>query len=283
MNECRIVQDLLPLYAEDLVSPETKEFVDGHCEGCGECRGQRDRMCASLNQEETSVDYKKNMRWSVFGIVVKTLLVSLLAIGGYLYILWEWGILDKQVYEDANGNYRFEVTDEDAGFFEGGAIIVTHEGRDVMLLGDRSYQDFQVWYHPDGKGYFACITYDDHQDTWLCLSHYEEELGMDTNSYFPEGEITERDFLAILRASEEGQKYLTEDAIITFDRWSEAGQFRGRYIYFNYEIPGGWFGEIMYDVVNHEVKNITCEFIMPPGYFTGTIVHENEIPADQLP
>ena len=276
MNECKIVQDLLPLYAEDLVSPETKKFVDGHCEGCRECRGQRDRMCASLNQEETSVDYKKNMRWSVFGIVVKTLLVSLLAIGGYLYILWEWGIIDKQVYEDPNGNYCFEVTDEDAGFFEGGAIIVTHEGRDVMLLGDSSYQDFQVWYHPDGKGYFACITYDDHQDTWLCLSHYDEELEMDTNSYFPEGEITERDFLAILRASEQGQKYLTEDAIITFDRWSEAGQFRGRYIYFNYEIPGGWFGEIVYDVVDHEVKDITCKFTMPPGYFTGTIVHENE-------
>ncbi len=277
MNECKIVQDLLPLYAEDLVSPETKAYVDTHCAGCEECDRQRQRMCADLNQEQTSVDYKKNMRRGVFGIVVKTLLACLLAIGGYLYVLWEWGIIDKQVYEDANGNYRFEVTDEDAGFFEGGAVIVTAEGRSVMLLGDRSYQDFQVWYHPEGKGYFACISYDDHQDTWLCLAEYDEELGMDTNRYFPDGEITERDFLAILRVSEEGQKYLTEDAIISFDRWSEAGQFRGRYLYFNYEIPGGWFGEIIYDVVEQKVNDITWQYSRRlPGTFFGSIVVENE-------
>lgn len=277
MNECKIVQDLLPLYAEDLISEETKSFVDSHCEGCGECRGQRDRMCASLNEEETTVDYKKNMRKGVIGIVAKTLLACFLAVGAYLYILWEWGIIDKQVYEDPNGNYRFEVQDCDAGLFEGGACIVTHEGRDVTLFGDHSYQDFQVWYHPDGKGYFACITYDDHQDTWLCLSQYDEELGMETNRYFPEGEIAERDFYAILRASEEGQKYLTEDAVITFDRWSEAGQFRGRYAYFNYEIPGGWCGEIIYDVAEQKVNDITWLYSRRvPGTFFGSIVVENE-------
>ena len=277
MNECKIVQDLLPLYAEDLVSPETKTFVDSHCEACGECRGQRDRMCTSLNGEETTVDYKKNMRKGVIGIVAKTLLACFLAVGAYLYILWEWGIIDKQVYEDPNGNYRFEVQDCDAGLFEGGVCIVTHEGRDVTLFGDHSYQDFQVWYHPDGKGYFACITYDDHQDTWLCLSQYDEELGMETNRYFPEGEIAERDFYAILRASEEGQKYLTEDAVITFDRWSEAGQFRGRYAYFNYEIPGGWCGEIIYDVAEQKVNDITWQYSRRlPGTFFGSIVVENE-------
>lgn len=283
MNECKIVEDLLPLYAEDLVSEETKEFVDTHCENCPGCAGQRRRMCADLNQQEATVDYKKNMRWGVFGIVVKTLLVCFLAIGGYLYVLWEWGIIDKQVYEDANGNYRFEVQDCDAGLFDGGACIVTHEGRDISLFGDHSYQGFEVWYHPDCKGYFACITYDDHQDTWLCLSYYDEELGMETNSYLPEGEIAERDFYAILRESEQGKKYLTEDAIITFDRWSEAGQFRGQFIYFNYEIPGGWFGEIIYDVVNQEVADITVKFMMPPDYFTGTIVRENEVPTEPLP
>lgn len=277
MNECKIVQDLLPLYAEDLVSPETKTFVDSHCKCCGECRVQRDRMCVDLNQEETSVDYKKNMRRGVIGIVAKTLLACFLAVGAYLYILWEWGIIDKQVYEDPNGNYRFEVTDEDAGFFEGGAVIITAEGRGVMLTGDHSYQDFQVWYHPEGKGYFACITYDDHQDTWLCLAQYDEELGLETSCYFPEGEIAERDFYAILRASEQGQKYLTEDAIITFDRWSEAGQFRGRYAYFNYEIPGGWCGEIIYDVVEQKVNDITWQYSRRlPGTFFGSIVVENE-------
>lgn len=265
MNECRIVQDLLPLYADDLVSPETREFVDVHCAHCEECASQRERMCAELNQEEPSADYKRNMRRSILKIAGETLLVSILAVGAYLYGLWEWGFLDKQVYEAPNGDYRFQVLDCDAGFFEGGACVTTPEGKDINLYGDQSYRNFQVWYHPDSKGYFACITYDDHQDTWLCLSEYDEELGMETNRYYPSGEITERDFFSILRASEEGEKYLTEDAVITFDRWSEAGEFRGRYVYFNYEIPGGWFGEIVYDVVEQEIKDITWKFTFPAG------------------
>lgn len=279
MNECKIVEDLLPLYAEELVSPETKVFVDSHCEGCEVCASQRERMCADLNQENTGLDYRKTMRRGIWGIVGKTMLVCIVSLGLCLYGLWESGFLHKQVYTAPNGNYRFQVVNCDAGFFKGGACITTPEGKDINLYGDQSYRDFQVWYHPDGKGYFACITYEDHQDTWLCLCEYDEELGMETNRYYPSGEITERDFLAVLKESEQGQKYLAEDAVITFDRWSEAGQFRGRYIYFNYEIPGGWFGEIIFDVVEQEVKEITWKFTLPPGHFTGVIVHEEDVPS----
>lgn len=283
MNECKIVQDLLPLYAEELVSPETKNYVDTHCKGCETCEKQRSRMCRDLNPEPVQVDFKKNMRNGVLHIVGKTLFVCILAVGICMYGLWEWGFLEKKIYAAQDGNYRFQVVDCDAGLFDGGACITTPEGKDISLYGNDSYQDFEVWYHPDSKGYFACITYDDHQDTWLCLSEYDEEMGMETNQYYPSGEITERDFLSILRESDLGQKYLTEDAVITFDRWSEAGQFRGRHIYFNYEVPGGWFGEIMYDVIDQEVKDITFKFTMPPGYLSGTFVIEDEGPVDQLP
>lgn len=37
-NECSIVQDLLPLYAEKLVSEDTAEFVAEHAARCAECR-----------------------------------------------------------------------------------------------------------------------------------------------------------------------------------------------------------------------------------------------------
>ena len=35
---CSIVQDLLPLYEEDMLREETKEFVDGHLSQCAACR-----------------------------------------------------------------------------------------------------------------------------------------------------------------------------------------------------------------------------------------------------
>ena len=37
-NECMIVRDLLPLYVEDLVSDETRAFVEQHLAGCEDCR-----------------------------------------------------------------------------------------------------------------------------------------------------------------------------------------------------------------------------------------------------
>ena len=39
-KDCSIVQDLLPLYAENMLREETKEFVDGHLAQCAACRAE---------------------------------------------------------------------------------------------------------------------------------------------------------------------------------------------------------------------------------------------------
>ena len=43
-NECNIIGDLLPLYLENLVSSDTKDFVDEHLENCNECRKKLQEM-----------------------------------------------------------------------------------------------------------------------------------------------------------------------------------------------------------------------------------------------
>lgn len=37
-NECTIVQDLFPLYEEDLLQLETKQFIETHLQSCQKCR-----------------------------------------------------------------------------------------------------------------------------------------------------------------------------------------------------------------------------------------------------
>lgn len=37
-NECKIISDLLPLYAEDIVCEETEEFVKNHLSECEACK-----------------------------------------------------------------------------------------------------------------------------------------------------------------------------------------------------------------------------------------------------
>ena len=43
-TECSIVRDLLPLYAEDLVSAETAQYIREHLEGCAECQAELTRL-----------------------------------------------------------------------------------------------------------------------------------------------------------------------------------------------------------------------------------------------
>ena len=43
-NECDVVKDLLPSYAEDLLSDNTNQFVKEHLDSCQECRKVYDGM-----------------------------------------------------------------------------------------------------------------------------------------------------------------------------------------------------------------------------------------------
>lgn len=87
MNECKIVEDLLPLYAEELVSSETREFVDTHCAGCEECERLMQRCMTSIPApEENPKAYKKALRKNQFNWFCKSILVFGLVVAVLLFI-----------------------------------------------------------------------------------------------------------------------------------------------------------------------------------------------------
>ncbi len=43
-DKCNLIKDILPLYVEDMVSTETREFVSEHLEHCAVCRVEFERM-----------------------------------------------------------------------------------------------------------------------------------------------------------------------------------------------------------------------------------------------
>ena len=43
-DKCNLIKDILPLYVEDMVSTDTREFVREHLEHCAECRVEFERM-----------------------------------------------------------------------------------------------------------------------------------------------------------------------------------------------------------------------------------------------
>ena len=43
-NKCNLIKDILPLYVEDMVSTDTREFVSGHLGHCEACRAELEHM-----------------------------------------------------------------------------------------------------------------------------------------------------------------------------------------------------------------------------------------------
>ena len=91
-KDCSIVQDLLPLYAEDMLREETKEFVDGHLAQCEACRTEltalktEDVTPASVSAQPLR-DLKKQLQHKRFTAVLLAVALALtLATAGFAYL-----------------------------------------------------------------------------------------------------------------------------------------------------------------------------------------------------
>jgi hypothetical protein len=60
MSSCKIVQDLLPLYVEDICSPSSREYVEAHLAECDKCRAVHKAMCRRIQIVATQQNAKKS-------------------------------------------------------------------------------------------------------------------------------------------------------------------------------------------------------------------------------
>lgn len=90
-KDCSIVQDLLPLYAEDMLREETKEFVDAHLAQCASCRTELDALKADVKPAPVSAqplrDLKRQLRRKkLTAVLLAVTLVLTLATAGFAYL-----------------------------------------------------------------------------------------------------------------------------------------------------------------------------------------------------
>lgn len=92
-NDCSIVQDLLPLYAEDMVKPETGEFVEEHLAGCESCRNELDALRAGTDAPAPEVQLaplrgieQALRRRRLTAVLLTAALVLTLATAGFAYV-----------------------------------------------------------------------------------------------------------------------------------------------------------------------------------------------------
>lgn len=109
---CAIVEDLLPLYLDDLSSPETRACVEAHLAVCPVCAAKRDAMAAPEPErpEIREVDYLKKVRSRqrrrITAAVLFTILAGLLLLAGKLFFLGQPAqesnitVLSSEITED---------------------------------------------------------------------------------------------------------------------------------------------------------------------------------------
>ena len=69
-NECNVIKDLLPNYMENLVSEDTRTYIENHLKECKECRQvfetikdeQKQERMNSKQKEKKEIDYLKKYK-----------------------------------------------------------------------------------------------------------------------------------------------------------------------------------------------------------------------------
>lgn len=91
-KDCSIVQDLLPLYAEDMLREETKEFVEGHLAQCAPCRAEltalkaEDVTPASVSAQRLRDLKRQLQRKKLTAVLLAVALALTLATAGFAYL-----------------------------------------------------------------------------------------------------------------------------------------------------------------------------------------------------
>lgn len=141
-NECSIIQDLLPLYAENMVSSDTADFVAEHLKGCEACRKEYEKTKEPQQVQEVSskapllklrqkMKAKKMQTIALTAVFVIALLVSAFA------------VLDAPIY--------FPYSEE--------IVAVEPFGdKGMLLVFDERVTDFRytVYEDPEGGDFYYC-------------------------------------------------------------------------------------------------------------------------------
>lgn len=126
MNECNIVKDLIPLYADDLLSSDSVEFIQRHISHCPDCQKIWQRYEQALpeiqvqNPTAEKRIIKKALRRDRLKTMAKTIITVLLVLAMatcyILQTLYSYGFLYdiEASYPSPDGNCILELVDRDS-------------------------------------------------------------------------------------------------------------------------------------------------------------------------
>jgi len=93
-TKCKIIQDILPLYVDEVVSQDTKKMVDEHLQGCEKCQRECEKMKSKLYipaENKAPIIKKINKKWRRKKVMISIMSVFATAIilfGSFAYVFY---------------------------------------------------------------------------------------------------------------------------------------------------------------------------------------------------
>lgn len=97
--KCTVIQDLLPLYAGEVVSQDTKEMVGEHLQYCDKCQKEYGLMKQKLYlpiENQVSLFQKINKKWRKKKVIISMVSIFATAItilGAYLFVFYHESVI----------------------------------------------------------------------------------------------------------------------------------------------------------------------------------------------
>jgi hypothetical protein len=128
MIECAIIRDLLPLYADDVLSKESKALVGEHLAACEECRREFSKMQNSEikvdfhDKDSAKISILKSMKRKLFKKNVMVSLGSIAVLVVFALALFNWVLLPQTSIPYEDGLLKVEmntmkVAKDENGYF----------------------------------------------------------------------------------------------------------------------------------------------------------------------
>lgn len=117
-KQCDMIKDLLPLYADEVCSEESRKTVAAHIAGCPECRSMLEKMnkqlAVNVNNDISTFKRIKKRIWIervVIGLIAAAVLIS----GGWLGCFYLFNTDQTMDYEKYNLAVNVYAEEDDKG------------------------------------------------------------------------------------------------------------------------------------------------------------------------
>ena len=134
-KDCKIIQDLLPNYVENLTNDETKEYIEEHIKECKECEKMYINMKKDFYKQETqekvNVNFLKKHKKKIK--ILKAIILSIMLI--YFAVVVRRTIIMVQLSEKANANRTIDNYYARLYSYQGDTLIITetfNNGEDYL-------------------------------------------------------------------------------------------------------------------------------------------------------